>query len=195
VIRRLLRRLADRAFVGAPPAVRPPPAQEAVRWTGATLDPGGGEPEPEVLEVEHPVAGSLLLDIREPGEMASGVAAGAILLPMDLVPHHLDRLPRDRDITVYCAAGARSWGVAHWLREQGFGRAWSLAGGVGAAGPMVVPAGGPGRMVELPAGWVEGAWVPAQRGEVIELTDLGLRCRVRDPQGFWVERIESGPTG
>ena len=48
---------------------------------------------------------ALLLDIREPGELASGVAEGAVLLPMDLVPHHLDALPRDRPITVYCAAG------------------------------------------------------------------------------------------
>ena len=37
--------------------------------------------------------------------MAGGVAQGAMLSPMDMVPHHLDRLSRDRPITIYCAAG------------------------------------------------------------------------------------------
>lgn len=189
VLRRLLRNLADRAFVGPPPRTsRAAPAPQTT-WTRAE-DPGPAPDEPDLieLEVEVPIPGSLLLDIREPGELASGVAVGAMLLPMDMVPHHLDRLPRDRPITVYCAAGARSWGVAHWLREQGFPQAWSLSGGLGAAGPTRIPDGSPGRMVELPAADVDGAWVPAQRAEVIEAVGDALRCRVRDPQGFWVER-------
>lgn len=189
MLRRLLRNLADRAFVGPAPRVSRGTAPPEASWTRA--DPGAAPPdEPDLadLEVESPIAGSLLLDIREPGELASGVAVGAMLLPMDLVPHHLDRLPKDRPITVYCAAGARSWGVAHWLREQGFPEAWSLSGGLGAAGPTRVPEGSPGRMVDLPAGLVEGAWAPAQRGEVIEAVGEVVRCRVRDPQGFWVER-------
>lgn len=138
--------------------------------------------------MEAPIPGSLLLDIREPGELASGVAAGALLLPMDLVPHHLDRLPRDRPITVYCAAGARSWGVAHWLREQGYSGAVSLAGGLGAVpGGREVPEGA-GRMIEAPAALVEGTFAPAQRVEVISREGENWRCRARDAQGLWVER-------
>ncbi len=188
MLRRFLRNLADRAFVGPPPAPREARREES-SWTRAEASRPAPEPEATDLGVESPIVGSLLLDIREPGEFASGVAVGALLLPMDLVPHHLERLPTDRAITVYCAAGARSWGVAHWLREQGFAQAWSLSGGIGAVGPTRVPEGQPGRMIDLPAGQVDGAWVPAQRGEVIEQTEAGLRCRVRDPQGFWLERL------
>jgi rhodanese-related sulfurtransferase len=196
VIRRLLRNLADRAFVGRRPDFARAPAQEPNRWTTSPpppVDPEAAEGGAD-LEVEAPIPGSLLLDIREPGELASGVAAGAMLLPMDLVPHHLDRLPRDRPITVYCAAGARSWGVAHWLREQGFPEAWSLSGGIGAVGQVEMPPGNPGRSVDLPAAESEGAWMPAQTGEVIEWTSHGLRCRARDSHGFWVERLLPEPT-
>ncbi|MCB9761787.1 MAG: rhodanese-like domain-containing protein [Alphaproteobacteria bacterium] len=72
-----------------------------------------------------------LLDIREKPEVDGGHAAGAILLPMNQVPDRLDALPRDVALVVYCAAGARSYGVAHYLRDQGFADAWSLAGGFG----------------------------------------------------------------
>ncbi len=140
-----------------------------------------------------PVPGSLLLDIREPGELAGGIAVGALCIPMDMVPHQLERLPRDRAITVYCAAGARSWGVAHWLREQGFSGAVSLSAGIGGVGVTVVPEGGPGRMVLLPAGLVDGAWAPEARGEVIVREGDVLRCRTRDEQGFWVERTIPAP--
>ena len=191
MIRRLLRNLADRVFVGDRPRVPRGTRVAADRWT--TAPPPPPEPEPaDDLEVESPLPGSLLLDIREPGELASGVAVGALLIPMDLVPHALDRLPKDRPITVYCAAGARSWGVAHWLREQGFPLAVSLSGGIHAVGPTEVPPGGPGRFVALPAGIVEGAWAPEARGEVITEEGGELRCRVRDEQGFWVERRIKG---
>jgi rhodanese-related sulfurtransferase len=143
------------------------------------------------LEVEVPIPGSLLLDIREPGELASGVAEGAMLLPMNLVPHHLAELPRDRPITIYCAAGARSFGVAHWLREQGFPQAWSLAGGIGvfhAVGvPVRTPPGVvPGTRVKLPPETrADGAPLGvAAVGEVIQQLGDEVQVVVHDTQGF-----------
>ncbi len=186
MIRRILREIADRAFVGKRPSV-PRGTPPADRWTTRAPTPAPAEPGDD-LEVDAPIPGSLLLDIREPGELATGAAIGALLIPMDLVPHALERLPKDRPITVYCAAGARSWGVAHWLREQGFPLAVSLSGGIGAVGATELPRGQPGRSLMLPAGLVDGAWAPEQRGEVIAEESGELRCRVRDEQGFWVER-------
>jgi rhodanese-related sulfurtransferase len=185
---RVLRRLGGlilrerRAPPPAPAAEPPPPAPEE-----------DGLP----LEVEVPVPGSLLLDIREPGELAYGVAPGAKLLPMNLVPHHLGELPRDRPITVYCAAGARSFGVAHWLREQGFPLAVSLAGGLSslqAAGTALAPPPGrtPGTWMKLPPNLTaDGAPLgPAERsGEVIEERDGVVYVVIRDEQGFLV-RVE-----
>jgi rhodanese-related sulfurtransferase len=51
---------------------------------------------------------------------------------MNSVPGRLDALPQDKVIVLYCAAGVRSFGVAHYLREQGYPEAWSLVGGIGA---------------------------------------------------------------
>ena len=87
------------------------------------------------LEVDGPgalewvQAGALLLDIREPHEIKSGHATAAFLLPMNQVPHRTAELPRDQKIVVYCAAGARSFGVAGYLREHGFAAAYSLSSG------------------------------------------------------------------
>ena len=75
----------------------------------------------------------VLLDIRELHELRGGIVEGAWVCPMNMVPDHVDQLPKDTTLVVYCAAGVRSWGVTHWLREQGFEDSWSLVGGAGAA--------------------------------------------------------------
>ena len=73
----------------------------------------------------------MILDVREPRELRGGFAQDSFLLPMNQVPQRMEELPHDVDILVVCAAGARSFGVAHYLREQGFEKSWSLSGGVG----------------------------------------------------------------
>lgn len=73
--------------------------------------------------------GAALLDVREPGEVRFGYAEGALLVPMRQVQARLAELPRDRRLVVYCAHGVRSYGIASYLREQGFDAAWSLTGG------------------------------------------------------------------
>lgn len=193
----LLRKLLARA-AGAPRAVEALRSVEAPR-PGVVPRAAAADPEPEEpeLEVELPIPGSLLLDIREPGELASGVAEGAMLLPMDLVPHHLDELPHDRPITIYCAAGSRSFGVAHWLREQGFAQAWSLSGGVGVFHAVNVPVRPPpgmvpGTRVKLPPDALAGSVAvgPGVRGEVIEQRGDVVIVVIRDKQGFPV-RVEA----
>lgn len=86
----------------------------------------------------------LFLDIREPYEVAGGHVAGALIIPMNQVPGRLAEIPRDRTLIVYCAAGVRSYGVTHWLREQGYADSWSLVGGIYAwidqGGELVTPA-------------------------------------------------------
>jgi rhodanese-related sulfurtransferase len=72
------------------------------------------------------------IDIREPGEIRQGVVVGCIWIPMNSVPDRLEELPKDTRLIIYCAAGARSFGVTHWLREHGFEDSWSLVGGIGA---------------------------------------------------------------
>ncbi|MDG1478355.1 MAG: rhodanese-like domain-containing protein [Myxococcota bacterium] len=74
----------------------------------------------------------LFLDIREPHEINYGHIRGATLIPMNSIPQRLSEIPAAPMVVVYCAAGARSYGVAHYLREQGIPEAWSLIGGIGA---------------------------------------------------------------
>jgi len=71
-----------------------------------------------------------LVDIREPHELGLGYAASALLLRMNDIPNRLDELPsKNTRLVIYCAAGSRSYGVAHWLREQGWDDSWSLESG------------------------------------------------------------------
>lgn len=89
--------------------------------------------EMEGAELKRKVDAGLapvFLDIREPYEVAGGYIEGSLLIPMNSVPARLAELPRDATLIVYCAAGVRSYGVTHWLREQGFPDTWSLVGGM-----------------------------------------------------------------
>jgi rhodanese-related sulfurtransferase len=114
--------------------------QKTVRTEPAEPEPEP-EPEPEIEvdtdELREWLAsdtGALLVDIREPHELRSGYAEGALLLRMNDIPQRLDELPdRSVRLVVYCAAGARSYGVTHWLREQGWEDAWSLSSGFSGA--------------------------------------------------------------
>jgi rhodanese-related sulfurtransferase len=72
-----------------------------------------------------------LLDVREPWEAELCRLPGARLIPMGDMPSRAHQeLDPDAHIVVYCHHGRRSLSVVLWLREQGFERAQSLAGGI-----------------------------------------------------------------
>ena len=76
-------------------------------------------------------AGALLLDVREPHEHATGMAEGAIALPLGEVLQRIgDVVPdRTREILAICAHGPRSLRAAHALQQLGYARVVSVAGG------------------------------------------------------------------
>lgn len=76
--------------------------------------------------------GLLLLDCRENDEHAVARIEAATLLPMSELAARVGEIEahRDGDIVVHCHHGGRSLRVVHWLREQGFARAQSMAGGI-----------------------------------------------------------------
>lgn len=87
-----------------------------------------------------------LLDVRAEGERAAGMAAGA--MPVDLSAL-LDAPQRwipglDVETGLICATGARTRNAVQRLREAGYTRIWSVAGGTraweGAGLPMTPPA-------------------------------------------------------
>jgi rhodanese-related sulfurtransferase len=74
----------------------------------------------------------LLLDCREKDEYALAKIEGATLLPMSELTARIGELEayRGGDIAVHCHHGGRSLRVVNWLREQGFAKAQSMAGGI-----------------------------------------------------------------
>ena len=71
----------------------------------------------------------LLIDVREPFETRQGYLEGAWLIPLGQLERHIDAIPRDRDIVLYCRSGQRSAHALEMLRAAGFRRAKHLKGG------------------------------------------------------------------
>jgi sulfur-carrier protein adenylyltransferase/sulfurtransferase len=72
-----------------------------------------------------------LIDVRDPTEAAASSIPGARLVPLATVldGSALGELPRDREIVVHCAVGARSTVAVEVLRAEGFD-ATNLDGGI-----------------------------------------------------------------
>ena len=71
-----------------------------------------------------------LLDVRELDERDI-CNIGGELIPKDTVADHLDRIPRDKEVVVYCRSGGRSNWVAQLLTQRfGYTKVANLAGGM-----------------------------------------------------------------
>ena len=62
----------------------------------------------------------VLLDVREPEEVAIVQLPGAVHIPMGEVPGRLHELDPDKEIIVYCHHGVRSLRVAQFLAQRDF---------------------------------------------------------------------------
>jgi rhodanese-related sulfurtransferase len=82
-------------------------ADEAATATDGTAGLGGGEP--------------LIVDVRTPEEFDAGAVQGAVNVPLDDLGGYIEQLgEKDREITVYCASGARSAYALRILQQVGF---------------------------------------------------------------------------
>ena len=83
----------------------------------------------------------LLLDVREPWEYQAAHLPDTMLMPMNEVPSRaFNELDEEQPIAVLCHHGARSLSVANWLRQQGFTKAQSVAGGIDLWSRVIDPA-------------------------------------------------------
>lgn len=71
-----------------------------------------------------------LLDVREPSEYDIVHLEGAQLIPLNTLPHHVESLPSDHEIVVYCHHGTRSLYATAYLHQNGFHDAKNLEGGI-----------------------------------------------------------------
>jgi rhodanese-related sulfurtransferase len=90
-----------------------------------------------------PGAGPLLLDVREPWEVALGqiVLPGAenLYWPMQSIPARLAELDPTRPVVCICHHGMRSAQVVAFLERQGHHSAYNLVGGTDAWSSLVDP--------------------------------------------------------
>ena len=104
----------------------------------------------ELARAEHEAGRAVLIDIREPEEHATGVAAGARLLPMRQLKQRLDEIPTrpEQPVLLICHTQNRSSATLRALRERGYGHVRYVNGGMSEwarrGWPMVKPAAGPG---------------------------------------------------
>lgn len=89
--------------------------------------------------------GALLLDVREPGEYASGHAPGSVLIPVGQLGSRLKEIQsyQNKPVAVICRSGRRSAAAAEILQKAGFSAIRNVDGGMMAwerAGlPVVMP--------------------------------------------------------
>ena len=74
----------------------------------------------------------LILDVREPFEIALAPFPGATHIPMGDIPSRLTELDPDQETVVVCHHGVRSAQVAMYLAQMGFERVLNLSGGIDA---------------------------------------------------------------
>lgn len=65
---------------------------------------------------------ALIIDVRSPGEFASGHVDGALNVPLDrFAQEHANAAPeKSRQIIVYCHSGARSGQAARFLQQMNY---------------------------------------------------------------------------
>jgi len=74
----------------------------------------------------------LLLDVREPHELAISALPGALNIPLGALAARLSELDSAREMVVFCKAGTRSARALELLVSAGFQRVKNLRGGINA---------------------------------------------------------------
>ncbi len=106
--------------------------------------------EEVAAELDNPHV--VLVDVREPDELAAGAIAGALHIPRGMLefradptsPYHEPVLLPERRVILHCANGGRSALAAAALTRMGYGDVATLAGGINAwiqSGQSIVPSG------------------------------------------------------
>jgi len=71
-----------------------------------------------------------LIDVRWENEWRQGAIPGAINVPLHLLREHLDEIPADRPVILYCRTGERSSTAASLLEQAGRTNVMDLVGGI-----------------------------------------------------------------
>jgi rhodanese-related sulfurtransferase len=81
----------------------------------------------------------VLVDVREPWEVAVCRLPQSVHVPMNAIPARAHELDPGADTVLVCHHGARSYQVGLFLEHRGFARIFNLFGGVDAWARSVDP--------------------------------------------------------
>ena len=85
----------------------------------------------EVRALRDARADFVLLDVREPAEVAMGRVPGAVVIARGVLESAVEtRIPRERPVVIYCASGNRSALAADTLQQMGYADVRSMRGGI-----------------------------------------------------------------
>jgi rhodanese-related sulfurtransferase len=88
------------------------------------------EVSPAEALARHAKGGTTFLDVRDQQEVNLGRIPGALHVSRGNLETKVEAVvPRDADVVLYCASGNRSALAADTLRQMGYDRVSSLAGG------------------------------------------------------------------
>jgi rhodanese-related sulfurtransferase len=81
----------------------------------------------------------VLLDVREPDEIATASVPFATTIAMGSIPLRYAELPKDKPIVVMCHHGGRSERATAFLNANGYANAVNLTGGIDAWATEIDP--------------------------------------------------------
>jgi len=94
----------------------------------------GGAKQVDTLEAVQKINhdDALVIDVREPAEVAQGKIARAKLIPLGELQNRIGELEKykSKPIIMVCRSGSRSAGACGILSKQGFSEVYNLAGGM-----------------------------------------------------------------
>jgi molybdopterin/thiamine biosynthesis adenylyltransferase/rhodanese-related sulfurtransferase/molybdopterin converting factor small subunit len=127
-----LRKNPDCVICGANPTVTKLIDYEA--FCGVEPEaPAAGIPEisvEELKDLRDRRAVFVLVDVREPHELAISSFPESVKIPLGSLAQNLNRLSTADEIVVHCKTGGRSAKAVQFLRQAGFKKVKNLAGGI-----------------------------------------------------------------
>ena len=118
-----------------------------------------------------------LIDVRTADEFELGAIPGAVNLPLDDLREHLNEIPRDKPVWLYCGVGLRGYLASNILKENNFTEVCNLIGGLktykAATTPIRLPESAPSAPMQT-----EQTCTPADTPatEVIKVNACGVQC-------------------
>ncbi len=71
-----------------------------------------------------------VIDVREVHETPKVEALNAVNIPLQTIPHNIDKIAKDKKVVVHCQHGVRSMHAIDFLQQNGFDNLINLTGGI-----------------------------------------------------------------